>query len=137
MCEYFILEIFFSLKRDAARLELGEHLVVVLGVDDDGHVLIVLGRRSYHCGAADVDIFDALGKVGALGEGGLEGIEVDAHYIDGVYAQLFELFHMLRVGAHGKKSSVNVGVKGLYPAVETFGEARDFGYADDLEARLL
>ena len=39
-------------------LQLLENLGILLGVGDDSHRLVVLGSRTDHAGAADVDVLD-------------------------------------------------------------------------------
>ena len=136
MRENLVLQIFFGFERNAARLQFFEHLVVILGVDYHRDVLIILRRRPDHCRAADIDIFDTRREIGAAFERCLERIEIDADYIDCVDIQLFELRHMLGVGAHCKQARMHVGVQGFNSAVEAFGKARDIGYSDNFEPRL-
>jgi hypothetical protein len=78
-------------ERAAGRLQLGEHAVVGLRLDDDRRERVVLRGRANHRRPADVDVLDDLG-VGhaAPGGGALEGVEVDAHEIDGLDAVLRE-----------------------------------------------
>jgi hypothetical protein len=107
-------------------LQLGQHLLVVDGVDDHGHVLPVLGSGAQHGGAADVDVLDgvfqrAVGLGGGLGE----GVQVDDQQVDGADAVLLERGHVLRQVAAGQEAAVHARVQGLDAAVQHFREAGD------------
>ena len=43
---------------------------------------------------------------------------------------------VIGVGANGENAAVNLGVEGLEPAVEHFGEARNFGNVSDGQSGL-
>ncbi len=56
-----------------------------IGIGDDGDGAVIFGGGADHRGAADVDVFDRLVKSAVgLGDGLLEGVEVDADEVDGL-----------------------------------------------------
>ncbi len=80
---------------------------------------MVLGGAADHAGAADVDLLDGLGGSHALpGDGGLEGVEVDHHQVDGLDALGLGIRHMLRQIPAVEEAPVDARVEGLHPAVE-------------------
>ncbi len=104
--------------------QLVEHGVVALGVDDDGAERVVLGRRSNHRRAADVDVLDDLGVVGPHPRRrAFEGIEVDHHQVDVLDVVLGGGADVLGVVADREQSGVELGVKRLDPAVHDLREA--------------
>jgi hypothetical protein len=115
-------------QRAGVGLQFGDDGRVVgrFGHDADaaGFVAVVLGRCADHGRAADVDVLDGVfqGAVG-LGDGGLEGVEVDHHQVDARNVVLFELGQVLGQVAAGEDAAVHLGVQGLDAAVEHFGEA--------------
>ena len=52
---------------------------VIGRIGDDGHGGVVLGRATHHGGAADVDLLDGVGFVGAGAHGVGERVQVDDH----------------------------------------------------------
>ena len=82
---------------------------------------MVLGGAPQHGRSADVDVFNGIveGHVG-FGHGGLKGIKIHHHQVDGGNL----------VGGHGrlmggitadkKQAAMHFGVKGLHPAIEHF-----------------
>ena len=56
---------------------------------------MVLGRRTHHGGATDVDVLDAVGEGRALGDGCAEGVQVHHHDLDRLAAQLQQLAQLL------------------------------------------
>ncbi len=109
--------------------------VIVGRGDDDGDILVVLGRRAQHGGAADIDVLDQFleGRAG-FGGGFLEAVEVDHDHVDGGDAVGGDGGHVGGVGAHGEDAAGDDGVKGLDAAVEHFGEAGDLADVLDGDA---
>ncbi|MNZ95960.1 hypothetical protein D3C78_1151350 [compost metagenome] len=110
----------------AAGLEVFQNLAVVAGVDHDGDVFVVLGRRADHGRAADVDVLDSGRQVTArLGDGGFERVQVDRDQID----RLDPVFgHDGVIGtATAEDAAVDFRVQGLDPAVHHFSEAGVIG----------
>ena len=113
----------------AVRLQLLQHRVVVGGVYDHGHVLPVLGGGAYHSGAAYVYVLYRFLKLYAgLGNGLTEGVEVYHDHVDGLYAQLLYLAHVLGVGAHGQQARMYRRVQRLYAPVQALREAGDVAH---------
>ncbi len=112
----------------ATGLEVFQHAGVVAGIDHNGHVFVVLGRRADHGRAADVDVFDGGRQVTAgFVDGGFERVEVDGHQVDRLDAVLV---HDRVVGAAtAEDAAVDFRVQGLDPTVHHFcetGVVRDF-----------
>ena len=66
----------------AGGLDRRQQRRVVGGLDHHGDTVVVLGGGADHGRAADVDLLDAGGEVGARGERGLERVEVDHDQVD-------------------------------------------------------
>ena len=99
---------------------------VVGGLDHDGDAVVVLGGGADHGGAADVDLLDAGGEVGAAGEGGLERVEVDHHEVDRRRIRCCSrVGDVVGVVAAGEDAAVDGRVQGLDPAVQDLGRAGD------------
>jgi hypothetical protein len=100
--------------------ELVEHGAVLGGVDEDGHVVVVLGRGPHHGGATDVDHLDA----GLL----TEGVEVAHDEVDGRDAVGLEVGQVLGLRTVGEYAAVDLGVERLDPAAEHLGRPGDLGH---------
>ena len=119
----------------AARLQLGQHSLVLVGRGDHAHVLPVLGGAAHHGGAADVDVLDGIGqRATGLGHGGFKRIEVDHQQVDGVDAVFLQSRHVLRQLAARQQAAVHLGVQRLDAAVQHLGELRDLGHLGDGQA---
>ncbi|MND65529.1 hypothetical protein D3C80_569000 [compost metagenome] len=106
----------------AAGLEAFEDTGVVAGIDHDGDVLVVLRRGTDHGRTADVDVLDGGGQVAVrLGDGGLEGVEVDRDQVDRLDAVLFH--HRAVEIATAEDAAVDLRVQGLHATVHHFREA--------------
>jgi len=78
--------------------DLGQHLGVIGRVDDDGDILKILGRGPQQGRAADIDILDGIGKAASgIGDGLLEGVEIDGDEVDILQAVFGMLAWMLIV----------------------------------------
>ncbi|MNQ50453.1 hypothetical protein D3C85_643980 [compost metagenome] len=113
----------------AAALQRGDDTGVVAGVDHDGDVLVVLGRRANHGRAADVDVLDGVrqGATG-LGHGGGERVQVDRDQVDRGDAVLGH--HRAVEIATAEDAAVDLRMQGLHPAVHHFREAGVVGHFD-------
>ncbi len=120
----------------ATGLEAFDDAGVVAGVDHDGHVLVVLGSRTDHGRAADVDVLDGGRQITArLGNGGFEGVQVDCYQVDRLDAVLV---HDGVVGAAtAQDATVDLRVQGLDPAIHHFGEAGVVGHFHRVDAVVL
>ena len=112
-------------------LEVPEDLRVVGRIDDDGHRLVVPGRRTHHCGAADVDVLDGV-SVGAVGfrDRCREWIQVNGEQVD---ARDVVLLHDGIVDAAStEQSAMHARVQRLDAPVHDLGKA---GVRRDLDHR--
>ncbi len=108
---------------------------VVGGVHEDDHAGEVLRGRAQHGGPADVDVLQGLGLGHAARDRLAEGVEVDAHEVDGVDAVRGELREVPLV-APREDAAVNAGMQRLDAAVEDLGEAGDVADGGGVQARL-
>jgi hypothetical protein len=100
----------------------------------DSNVVVVLCRRAQQGGAADVDVFDSVGKTRAWpGDGGFEGIEVHDDKIDGGEALRLERLKVIGHISPRQDSGVNLGMERFDPATEDFGLAGKIGHFCDLD----
>ncbi len=122
----------FVAEREArgavVRRHFRQHADLVGGVDQHHHMGMVLRRRTQHRRPADVDIFDAGLGVGAGGDSGLEGVEVDRHEVDAADPVRFHRLDVRRVVAPGQDGAVHHGMQGLDPPVHHFGKAGEVAY---------
>ena len=105
-----------------AGLERRQHGGVVVGIHDDGHVAVVLGRGAHERWPADVDVLDHLGGRHAR-PGGRRGerVEVHRHDGDGRNAPLVEHGSVRGVVQVGEDAGVDLGVERLDAAAEDLG----------------
>ena len=69
--------------RTGMRLQLIEKRGVVGGIDDHGHVRVILGRSAQHRRSADVDVLDRFLVAAVRARDGLcEGVEIDDEEVD-------------------------------------------------------
>ena len=126
-----------ELLRDGAVVgpHLGEDLIVLAGIGDDGDELVVLGGGPDHAGPADVDHLDRVGEGAAfLGDRLLERVEADADQIQRLEAVLLDVRLVLRVVAQGQDRPVDLGVQGHHAVPEHLGKARPLLDASDGDA---
>ena len=114
--------------RAVGRAQLRQHGVIVGRIADDDHVLVVLGRRTQHGRATDIDVFDRVfqGAIG-LGDRALERVQVDHHHVDGRHVVLDQFRHVLREIAARQDTAVHFRVQGLHTAIEHLRETRVIG----------
>ncbi len=56
---------------------------IIAGVDDDGHVTVILCSSTNHGGSADIDIFNSIFEATVWASNGcLEGIQINHNHID-------------------------------------------------------
>ena len=108
-------------------VELGEHYGVIAGVDHHRHVGMVLGGGADHGGAADVDVFDASRKIGALRDRCFKRIKADDEEIDRPDAMRTHGRGVLLIIPHSQQAAVHFGVKRLHPTIHHFGETGQLG----------
>ena len=101
------------LQAPGPGLQLLQEGVVLAGIREHGDRGVVLGGGADHAGAADIDLLDAVLEADAgLGDGGLEGIEVHHHQVDGRDAQALGVRHMVGLlprGRAGRRGSWGAG----------------------------
>jgi len=108
----------------ALRLDFRKNRPVIARISQHSHRTVIFRCGAQHRRAADIDVLDAgLMADTFLLDGAAERIEVDDHQVDRVNRQLVQLAHMVRVGAHREQPAVDLGVQGLDPAVQAFGES--------------
>ena len=95
---------------------------------------MVLGRGPHHRRAADVDILDAGGVVGAARDGRLERIQVDDQKVDRGDAVRFRRFLVRFVVAHRKQAAMHLGMQGLHPPAHHFGKTGQVGDVTHVQA---
>ncbi len=126
------------LQAPGAGLELLQEGAVLVRVGQHRHRGVVLGGAADHAGAADVDLFDGFGGGDALaGDGGLEGIEVDDHQVDGLDALGLGVGDMVGQIAAEQQTAVDAGMQRLHAAVEALGSAGVAGDFDGFEPGFL
>ena len=91
--------------------------------------MVILGRRAYHRGPADIDILDGvgLGDIGTAGHA-LEWIEVNDDQINCADAVLLQDRQMLLHIPSSQYAAVNLGMQRLDTAIEDLRETGDIGY---------
>ncbi len=109
-----------------------EHTLVVAGIGDDAHAGIILGCRTHHGRAADIDVLDGIfqGAV-RVGHGGFERVEVDYHQINA--ADVVVGHDLFVLAATAKDAAVHFRVQGFHPAGHHFRETSvvgDFAHGD-------
>ena len=84
---------------------------------------MVLRGGADHGRAADIDILDAVGEIGAARDGVLERIEIDHQEIDRADAMRAHRLGVLRVVAHRQQSAMHRRMQRLDAAVHHLGKA--------------
>ena len=109
-----------------------EYALVVGGVSDNANAGIVLGGRANHGRAANVDVLDGVfQRAIRVGHGGLEGVKVDHHQING--ADVVVGHDLLVLAATTKDAAMHFRVQGFHPAGHHFretGVVGDFAHGD-------
>jgi hypothetical protein len=97
---------------------------IVRRVGEYEHMGEIFCRRAEHGGAADIDKLHRVLQRKPRLDLFKEGVKVYTDQVDGPESQLFQGFHVFCQVPPGKEARVNCRMQGLYPAVQTFGEAR-------------
>ena len=111
-------------RRAAMRRHLVEHAGIVGRLGDDGDARVVLGAGADQSRAADVDILDACGEIGAARDRLLEGIEIDHEKVDRRDRVLFKRALMRLVAAHREQPAVDLRMQRLDAPVHHLRHAR-------------
>ena len=123
-----------SLFRIAAGTDFTEHLLIVRRVADHRDVGPVLGRRTQHRRAADVDVLDGVLHLHiGFGNGLAERVEVHTDHVDKFDIVIFQGFQVFGIVASRQQAAVHVGVQGLDAAVADLGKARHVADVDNLD----
>ena len=122
-------------ERGAATGDRREEVVVLLGTGHHGGEGVILGRGPHEARATDVDQFDRLARraVGP-GDGGLEGIEIHDHGVEGIDAVGGEHGPVVGPVVPREHAGEDPRVERLHAAVEDLGKGGDGGDILDLEA---
>ena len=104
-----------------------EHRGIVGRVGDDGDIGVVLGRGADHRRAADVDVLDDRGIVGAGAADFLERVEIDDDEVDRLDAVLAHRRRMLGIVAHAEQPAMHRRMQRLDAAVHDLGKAGELG----------
>ena len=95
---------------------------------------MVLGGCPDEGYAPDIDLFDRIGEAaGGIGNGLLEGVEVDDHHVDGDIAEGCD-FLQVGAGAPRKDAAMDGRMEGFYPSPEDFARAGVVGDLADGDA---
>ena len=107
--------------------------VVLRGIGQHHHVIMVLGRRPDQRRAADVDVLDAIVRGGAGCDRGLEWIQVHADQIDRQDAVLGHLRQVIRIIPPAQNAAMDLRHQRLDPAAQYLrkaGMVRDLRHRD-------
>jgi hypothetical protein len=97
---------------------------------------VILGRRANHRRAADIDILDRRGVIGALRHGLLERIEIDHKKVDRRDSVRLHRRAVIRVVAQRQKPAMHHRVQRFHAPVHHLGKARHIGHVPHREAGL-
>ena len=143
MREHFLGQAELGLVADrtgvAARaLHFSQHNAVVGRIDDHDHVAVVLGGRTQHGRATDVDVLNCIFQRALLfGDGLLERVQIDHDHVDLRNIVLFQFRDVLGEIATGQDAAVHFRVQRLDAAIEHFRETGVIGHFRDRHAIFL
>ena len=113
--------------------ELGQHRGVIARLDHHGDVVVVLRRGADHGRAADVDVLDAVGKIGAARDGGFERVEIDHQQIDRPDVVRAHRLGVRGVVAHRQQAAMDRRMQRLDPAVHHLGKSGEIADVEHVE----
>ncbi len=116
------------------RGEFTEQGRVVDGVDDDRDIVVIFCGGPDHRRAADIDILDALGKIGAACDGGFEWIEIDHQYIDAANGMRPHRLDVFRIVANAEQAAMHRRMQRLDPAIHHFWKSGEVANVHDRKA---
>jgi hypothetical protein len=112
-------------RKLAARAQLFEHVVVLVGTAHGGAVREVLRRAAQHRRAADVDHLDRVGLGDpAPGRHLLERVEIDADEVECLDVVLLESCDVIRLVPAGEDAGVDARVERLHAPAEHLRRVR-------------
>ena len=124
-----------ALLQGKATVVHGLHGLVVAGrIHDDGNRRVVLGGRTHHGWAADINLFHAAIKVRTRSYSLAEGVQVDHNELERLYLELGELVEVVVLAGIGQDAGVHARVQRLDAAFQTLREAGELFYRSDLDA---
>ncbi len=109
------------------------HRGVLVGRGEHGDEVVVLGRGTDQCRAADIDVLDAGREIGALRDRFLERVEVDDEKIDRGDGVRLHLLEMGGVIAASEQAAMDLRHQRFHPPVQDLrepGVVRDFLHRD-------
>ena len=109
--------------RPVPVIKLGEQGRIIGRISQNGDEGVILGRRTYHRRATNIDILDHLVPIGAAPPGRLERIEIDNDQIDRTDRVSLHRGGMFGIVAYCQQAAVHLGVQRLDPPVHHFGKA--------------
>ena len=138
------------------RLHLGEDAFVIFRIDDDGHPVVIFGRRANPRRTADIDALNRLLEGGRFRNRRFERIKIADEEVDGLDAMRAHRFAMVRSIAQRQQSAMdsgvqrlaevafevnerteNIGARRLHTVMERLLESVSFDAADRNGTRLL
>ena len=108
-----------------------EHFFVVGRLHHHRDVGVVLGGGADHGRSADVDVLDAIVVGRAVGDGGLERVEVHHQQVDRLNAVLLHRLGVFGIGADRQQPAVHLRMQRLHPSVHHFRKAGELGNVGD------
>ena len=127
----------FVAQRAAAGFHFGGDGGEVGGVGNDGDVFPVFRGGAHHGRTADVDVFNRVfQRAVRLGDGGGEGVKVDAHEVDVADAVLFHLGDVFAQITPPQNTAVDFRMQRFHAAVEHFGKTGIVGDFNHGNARI-
>ena len=121
-------------RRSFGPPDLGEHAIVIVGVDHDEHILKILRGRPHHAGSADIDFLDKRVQRDVRLRSGLhERIQIHHDEIDRHNLMPADGGHVAGVVAPGQNAAMHRRVQGLDPAVHDLGKSGDVGDSGHLQ----
>ncbi len=137
MGKYLGREFASHLQRNRPGVQQLEDRPVIGGIHHRQHRLVVLGGRSQHRRAANVDVLDGVVEAHAGARyGGVEGIEVNGYEVEGLDAAGGERGHVGRLVPARQQPGVDRGVERLDPSVQDLGESGDLVHRGDPDSTL-
>src|SRR5690606_21742955 len=118
--------------RASRTVDTGEYTLVVGRIDDDGYPArfgaMVLGGSAQHGRAANINIFNGIGKSAAFAcDGFAERVEIDDQQIDAIDAVLFDGLQVFFAVAASQQATVDFWVQGFDTTIQDFRGARMLG----------
>ena len=115
-------------RNGAFGLDFGQHGTVIGGINNHGHRLMILRRRTDHRRTADVDVFNGvLKRAVGLGDRLFERIKIHADDVDRVNGMSLKRSHVFRDGTTGENAGMNLGIERLNATVQHLRETRIVG----------